>query len=333
MRVFCRSFIFHFAKVRFHRDARPFPLIFTIFRLGRRFVDYARSSQTDLAVIFRPGLINHPSHEMSPKEHQLSQEVLEFLIEHQDWFMLDVPPPPPPNKPANDMSGAGAGRPGQSRPRSVSPHPTVRSSLAEPGWRLVEKPGELREREPSPTGAAGPGGRPGSPRTGRGGRRRSSSASGDVIPPLSSGSHVPGGSGTSNAHVRIASAGNTSHASPGASASGSGSGTGSPVYPGASAVAVTRSRTMPARSRTGASHGSGSHSGLSGHSGSGQTSRDDTSGTRRDAARADAAATAAGRNVLKKQKRASVQPTSLSSGMLGTTGLGPGPPLGAGAGS
>lgn len=31
---------------------------------------------------------------MSPQEHQLSQDVLEFLIKHQDWFMLDIPPPP-----------------------------------------------------------------------------------------------------------------------------------------------------------------------------------------------------------------------------------------------
>ncbi|KAI0707191.1 Rho GTPase activation protein [Earliella scabrosa] len=48
----------------------------------------------NLAVIFRPALIAHPTHEMSPQEHQLSQDVLEFLIKHQDWFMLDIPPPP-----------------------------------------------------------------------------------------------------------------------------------------------------------------------------------------------------------------------------------------------
>ena len=48
----------------------------------------------DLAVIFRPGLISHPNHEMSPGEHALSQQVLEFLIAQQDWFLLDIPPPP-----------------------------------------------------------------------------------------------------------------------------------------------------------------------------------------------------------------------------------------------
>ncbi|KAG2756784.1 Rho GTPase activation protein [Suillus brevipes Sb2] len=49
---------------------------------------------TNLAVIFRPGLISHPNHEMSPGEHALSQRVLEFLIAQQDWFLLDIPPPP-----------------------------------------------------------------------------------------------------------------------------------------------------------------------------------------------------------------------------------------------
>lgn len=49
----------------------------------------------DLAVIFRPAVLSHPDHEMQPQEHRLSQEVLEFLIAHQDWFMLDIPPPPP----------------------------------------------------------------------------------------------------------------------------------------------------------------------------------------------------------------------------------------------
>jgi len=51
----------------------------------------------NLAVIFRPAILSHPDHELLPKEHQLSQNVLEFLIAHQDWFMLDIPPPPEPN--------------------------------------------------------------------------------------------------------------------------------------------------------------------------------------------------------------------------------------------
>ncbi|KAI4517029.1 Rho GTPase activation protein [Schizophyllum commune Loenen D] len=48
----------------------------------------------NLAVIFRPGIISHPSHELSPNEHRLSQKVLEFLIAHQELFIFDIPPPP-----------------------------------------------------------------------------------------------------------------------------------------------------------------------------------------------------------------------------------------------
>lgn len=55
----------------------------------------------NLAVIFRPAVLSHPDHEMQPQAHRLSQEVLEFLIAHQDWFMLDITPP--------SAAGAGAG--------------------------------------------------------------------------------------------------------------------------------------------------------------------------------------------------------------------------------
>lgn len=50
---------------------------------------------SDLAVIFRPGILSHPSHEMLPSQHALSQRVLEFLIAHQDWFMLEITAPNP----------------------------------------------------------------------------------------------------------------------------------------------------------------------------------------------------------------------------------------------
>ncbi|KAK7033350.1 Rho GTPase activator [Favolaschia claudopus] len=103
---------------------------------------------TNLAVIFRPGLISHPSHEMSPTEHDLSQRVLEFLIAQQDWFMLDIPPPPAdePGSPGmwdedvvadeehspvggtwNLVSGAGAGAaaaPAMARRKTTDSHHT-----------------------------------------------------------------------------------------------------------------------------------------------------------------------------------------------------------------
>nr|XP_031864086.1 uncharacterized protein CI109_000730 [Kwoniella shandongensis]KAA5531158.1 hypothetical protein CI109_000730 [Kwoniella shandongensis] len=44
----------------------------------------------NLALIFQPGVISHPLHTMRPREHVLSQQVLEFLIEHQDHFLLGM---------------------------------------------------------------------------------------------------------------------------------------------------------------------------------------------------------------------------------------------------
>ncbi|KAI5122935.1 hypothetical protein M0805_007613 [Coniferiporia weirii] len=171
---------------------------------------------TNLAVIFRPGLINHPQHELSTKEHQLSQEVLEFLILHQDWFMLDVPPPPPPPKsqqqgisPSPILDRANEGR-------SSSPHPTVMSSLADPGWRLVEK-GSDRTRS-------------------RSGRRRSSSASGEPGGAGVNGPANPSSGTGSGSHVRIASTGRA--------------GDGPTLASGAGAITVSRSRTLPARRTT-----------------------------------------------------------------------------------
>ncbi|KAI0733620.1 Rho GTPase activation protein [Fomitopsis betulina] len=84
----------------------------------------------NLAVIFRPALIAHPSHELSPQEHQLSQEVLEFLIAHQDWFMLDIPPPP-------SLSDS---------PHTIPTTPVDSGSDDEQGWKLVNSPRRIVRR-------------------------------------------------------------------------------------------------------------------------------------------------------------------------------------------
>ena len=54
---------------------------------------------TNLAAIFQPGLISHPSHDMAPSAYKLSQDVLVFLINHQDHFLLGM-------QDINDASGA-----------------------------------------------------------------------------------------------------------------------------------------------------------------------------------------------------------------------------------
>ncbi|KAG9098480.1 hypothetical protein FS749_003709 [Ceratobasidium sp. UAMH 11750] len=91
-------------------------------------------TESNLAVIFRPGIISHPAHEMQPQEHALSQEVLVFLIQHQDHFMLD-----PPARGDSIMVGASAGlspaieRTGYMVPSDSDEEPP------EGGWKLVER--------------------------------------------------------------------------------------------------------------------------------------------------------------------------------------------------
>lgn len=55
------------------------------------------SLSQDLAVIFQPGIFSHPSHLQDANEHKLAVEVLEFLIEHQDHFLIGLSAPSPSN--------------------------------------------------------------------------------------------------------------------------------------------------------------------------------------------------------------------------------------------
>jgi hypothetical protein len=42
----------------------------------------------NLASIFQPGILSHPAHDMAPEQYKLSQEVLEFLIDYQNYFLI-----------------------------------------------------------------------------------------------------------------------------------------------------------------------------------------------------------------------------------------------------
>ncbi|EST05194.2 Rho GTPase-activating protein domain protein [Kalmanozyma brasiliensis GHG001] len=71
---------------------------------------FARNSEknlmpsSNLAVIFQPGMFSHPSHELSPGEHKLAVQVLEFLIDHQDQFVLGMSPQPAQQLPATELT-------------------------------------------------------------------------------------------------------------------------------------------------------------------------------------------------------------------------------------
>jgi hypothetical protein len=44
---------------------------------------------SNLAAVFAPGLLNHPQHN-SPVHYMISQRVIEFLIEYQNLFTMDL---------------------------------------------------------------------------------------------------------------------------------------------------------------------------------------------------------------------------------------------------
>lgn len=52
--------------------------------------DENRMNSQNLAAIFQPGMLSHPDHDMAPPEYRLSQDVLIFLIENQDHFLIGM---------------------------------------------------------------------------------------------------------------------------------------------------------------------------------------------------------------------------------------------------
>ncbi|KAI7091460.1 RhoGAP-domain-containing protein [Hortaea werneckii] len=53
--------------------------------------DLNKMTTANLAAIFQPGILSHPQHDMAPQEYRLSQDVLIFLIENQDSFLIGMP--------------------------------------------------------------------------------------------------------------------------------------------------------------------------------------------------------------------------------------------------
>ncbi|ODA81195.1 hypothetical protein RJ55_04159 [Drechmeria coniospora] len=52
--------------------------------------DENRMNSQNLAAIFQPGMLSHPTHAMAPEEYRLNQCVLIFLIENQDHFLIGM---------------------------------------------------------------------------------------------------------------------------------------------------------------------------------------------------------------------------------------------------
>lgn len=52
--------------------------------------DINKMTTHNLAAIFQPGILSHPQHDMSPQDYRLSQDVLIFLIDNQDHFLIGM---------------------------------------------------------------------------------------------------------------------------------------------------------------------------------------------------------------------------------------------------
>lgn len=89
---------------------------------------FAENSQANLmpaanlAAIFQPGLISHPDHDMNPQEYKASQEVLIFLIEHQERFLP-----------------TSAAKREKTRPMSQQPTPPAKYSGTHPGKEIPQE--------------------------------------------------------------------------------------------------------------------------------------------------------------------------------------------------
>lgn len=57
----------------------------------------------NLAIVFQPAILNHPSIS-SKDDHMLAVNVIEFLIEHQDHFVLALSTPPPKDVSPEDLT-------------------------------------------------------------------------------------------------------------------------------------------------------------------------------------------------------------------------------------
>jgi len=117
---------------------------FSSLALFNRPIIHSISFSPDLAVIFRPGLISHPQHEMSPPEHALSQRVLEFLIAQQDWFMLDIAPPPGGNQAAPWDQGVGSFE-GKWKEGTVGGHSREGSRVGTPNANAEAGPSSMQK--------------------------------------------------------------------------------------------------------------------------------------------------------------------------------------------
>lgn len=74
--------------------------------------DENRMNAMNLSAIFQPGMLSHPQHDMAPEEYRLSQDVLIFLIENQDHFLIGMRGTAADEKTVQEVQSGGTPPPG-----------------------------------------------------------------------------------------------------------------------------------------------------------------------------------------------------------------------------
>ncbi|EXJ54437.1 hypothetical protein A1O7_09776 [Cladophialophora yegresii CBS 114405] len=120
--------------------------------------DLNRMTAGNLAAIFQPGILSHPSHDMSPQEYRLSQDVLIFLIENQDNFLIGMSGTAVDEKTQKDVeSGAPSVRSPKPVGRSASNASAGADSLRKYGVRRNVSVSSRGSRERGSPGVSSPG--------------------------------------------------------------------------------------------------------------------------------------------------------------------------------
>ncbi|KAF6240473.1 hypothetical protein HO173_001141 [Letharia columbiana] len=102
-----------------------------------------RMTSANLAAIFQPGMLSHPSHDMEPPEYRLSQDVIIFLIENQDNFLVGMSGTAADDKTVKEVQGGVQRRP--NTPTRLSQAGLGRSaSNASAGADSLRKQGGVR---------------------------------------------------------------------------------------------------------------------------------------------------------------------------------------------
>jgi hypothetical protein len=104
--------------------------------------DENRMNSQNLAAIFQPGMLSHPQHDMAPAEYRLSQDVLIFLIENQDHFLIGMRGTEADEKTVQDVQNGSTPPPGT--PNTPSKLVGRSASNASAGADSVRKYGGVR---------------------------------------------------------------------------------------------------------------------------------------------------------------------------------------------